>query len=200
MGERKRRGRLEPRLILASASPRRRILLRRIFPRFRIIPAHLHEKVDASLSPSDVVKSLALQKAVHVARNLPAAQGGSWVLGADTLVFLQGRPLGKPANPAAGRRMLRFLSGTWHKVYTGVALVEAPGGRRISGSAVTRVKMRRLTEPQIKRASRRHLDKAGAYAVQEIGDPFVEKLCGDYDNVVGLPLRLVKKLLKKAGL
>jgi septum formation protein len=189
-----------PRLILASASPRRRTLLRRLLPRFRIIPADLDETVDPSLSPAGIVRSLALQKALAVAGKLPSSETGTWVLGADTLVFLGKQVLGKPDGAAGAREMLGSLSGQWHSVYTGVALVQAPGGRRLQGHRLTRVRMKRLSPRQIAQASRRHLDKAGAYAIQESGDPFVESLKGDYDNVVGLPMGLVKTLLRRAGL
>jgi septum formation protein len=154
-----------------------------------------------------MVESLALQKARHVAKQLSrgalrladARSGDTWVLGADTLVFLKGRVLGKPSSPAAGRRMLRALSGAWHRVYTGVALVQGRGAGLMVGHQVTWVKMKRLSFRQVDRASRHHLDKAGAYAIQESNDPFVEALRGDYDNVVGLPLRLVGKFLRRAG-
>jgi septum formation protein len=91
--------------------------------------------------------------------------------------------------------MLQELSGAWQKVYTGVAVVAAGGRRRKVSLAVSNVKMRRLDKSDIKHAARRHLDKAGAYAVQERRDPFVQKIVGDYDNVVGLPMRLVNRLL-----
>lgn len=136
---------------------------------------------------------LAVRKAVSVARR----HANAVVLGADTVVFINGKVVGKPKNAAHARRMLAELSGAWQKVYTGVALVERAGKRSVSGVAMSRVRMRRLSEAEIERASNKHLDKAGAYAVQERGDAFVEKIIGDYDNVVGLPMRLVKRLLRR---
>jgi septum formation protein len=174
-------------------------LLRRVCPHFRIVPAHIQEQVNASFSPAKLVQFLALQKARHVAARLSIREAGNWVLGADTLVFLGDKVLGKPAGATGARRMLQALSGTWHRVYTGVALVQAGTSRREVGYQLTRVKMRKLSFRQIDAACRNHLDKAGAYAIQEKGDPFVEVLHGDYDNVVGLPLRLVGKFLKQAG-
>lgn len=95
--------------------------------------------------------------------------------------------------------MLKALSGRWHRVYTGVALREVSGGRRMVGHALTRVKMRRLSSVEIRGVYLRHHDKAGAYAVQEKNDPLVERIRGGYENVVGLPLKLVRGFLLKAG-
>lgn len=147
------------------------------------------------LSPAALVKMLALRKALFVAKKNKA----DVVLGADTIVFINGKVVGKPRDPAHARRMLHELSGVWQKVYTGVAVVWEGGKRRVASAAVSRVKMKTLTPAEIDRAARKHLDKAGGYAVQERKDAFVERIEGDYDNVVGLPMRLVKKLLRRAG-
>ena len=185
----------KPRLILASASPRRRALMRAAGYRFRVVPSRVSERIPPGLSPVQLVRTLALKKARAVARRNPA----DLVLGADTLVFIDGRILGKPRGPQDAVRMLRTLSGAWQRVATGVAVVW-DGGRRTSlGSATSWVRLRVLSEADIRRASRRHLDKAGAYAVQEKGDAFVERIRGDYDNVVGLPMRVVRTLLRNAG-
>jgi septum formation protein len=125
------------------------------------------------------------------------AEKPSWpVLGADTLVFINGHVLGKPRNKQHAAEILNELSGAWQKVYTGVALVREGGKRIIARVAVSSVKTRRLSEDDICRMAGRHLDKAGAYAVQEKRDRFVTKIKGDYDNVVGLPMREVKKILR----
>jgi septum formation protein len=177
-------------LILASVSPRRRILMRRAGLKFKIIPSQVSEN-HPPLSPARLVKFLALKKAVSVAKNNPRA----WVLGADTLVFVNGEKIGKPRNAKDAARILRLQSGRWQKVYTGVALVGEGGKKRKLGVCVSRVKMRELTPADINWAVRHHLDKAGAYAVQQKNDPFVQEIVGDFDNVVGLPMRIVRKLL-----
>ncbi|MBV9079648.1 MAG: septum formation protein Maf [Elusimicrobia bacterium] len=184
-----------PALLLASASPRRRALMREHGYKFRIVPSGVNERVPRGIRPAAMVKLLALRKAKFVAR----AHRGDVVLGADTTVYLQGKIIGKPRNPAHARRMLRALSGAWQKVYTGVAIAWDGGKRTASEVAVSSVKMRRLGETEIERASHKHLDKAGGYAVQEEEDAFVERIVGDYDNVVGLPMKAVKRLLRRVG-
>jgi septum formation protein len=181
-------------VILASGSPRRKALMREHGYRFRTVVSGVNESVPRGTKPSAMVKLLAVRKAVAVAKKHP----DEIVIGADTTVFINGRIIGKPRNPAHAARMLRTLSGAWQKVYTGVAVAWAGGRKTVSGAAVSGVKMRRLTDAEIARASRKHLDKAGGYAVQERKDAFVERIRGDYDNVVGLPMRLVKRLLTAA--
>ena len=119
------------------------------------------------------------------------------VLGADTIVYLRGRIIGKPRHPKHASEILKDLSGAWQKVYTGVAVVWGGGEHRLFKAAVTSVKIRTLREKDIRWASAKHLDKAGAYSVQEKNDPFVEKIVGDFDNVVGLPMRVVEELLRR---
>jgi septum formation protein len=119
-------------------------------------------------------------------------------LGADTIVFHGGKIVGKPRSEADALNILGRLSGRWHKVYTGVALVKGKSfeARHVS---VTRVKMKGLSLRELRYWSRRNHDKAGAYAAQGRGNPFVEKTVGEFDNVVGLPLRGVKRLLDAAA-
>jgi septum formation protein len=188
-----RRPKLTQPLILASGSPRRRQILKENGYRYRVEPSGVSERVPKGTPPAAMVKMLAERKARFVARRFPDAL----VLGADTTVYINGHIVGKPLNPAHARRMLRELSGAWQKVYTGVALAWDGGKKTVRGAAVSRVKMRRLSEDEIRRASTKHLDKAGGYAVQEEEDAFVDRIVGDYDNVVGLPMRLVKKLLRR---
>ena len=148
-----------------------------------------------------MVRRLALWKARRVAKRLSdraTVQGRpyAWVVGADTVVVSSaGRILGKPCTTARARRMLGALSGTWHRVYTGVAVIETPGGRETAGVAVARVKMRRLSPTEIARLAGRHRDKAGGYAVQARRDPVIEKVTGEYEAVVGLSLRTLRRLL-----
>lgn len=127
-----------------------------------------------------------------MARSLP--QG--LVLGADTIVVHKGKILGKPADLAEGFKMLAILQGTTHKVITAMALVDAATGREKVAHAVSTVTMRPISPAEIFRYAKKNLDKAGCYAAQEKKDPVVKKVVGSYSNVVGLPLELVKKLLK----
>ncbi len=163
--------------------------------RFVVRPSGVNERVPRGTAPAAMVKLLAKRKALSVAKSHPE----DIVIGADTTVFIKGRIIGKPRNEKHGRQMLRTLSGAWQKVYTGVA-VAWDGGKNVAvGAAVSGVKMRRLSEEEIARAAKKHLDKAGGYAVQESEDAFVERITGDYDNVVGLPMKLVGKLLRRPG-
>ncbi len=178
-------------LILASASPRRRILMKKHGFKFRIIPSHVPENVRGKLSPRQFVNHLALKKAVHISKKYP----DDVVLGADTIVFQSGRIIGKPKHAEDAAKILWRLSGAWQKVYTGVAVVWNGGKYNVVKAGVTSVKFRKLGDRDIRMASKKHLDKAGAYSVQQKNDPFVERMVGDYDNVVGLPMRVVKELL-----
>jgi septum formation protein len=183
------------RYILASASPRRRQLLQEMGLQFRIIPSTIKEKVDPALSPSRLVRKLALQKAVDVARKFKGKE--HIIIGADTIVVRKGEILGKPRDPRHARQILSKLSDSVHFVYTGVAVIETLTGKKIAAYEKTRVKMKKLSPAEIEYHSGRHLDKAGAYAVQEEKDAFIEKIDGCYYNVVGLPIKLLKRMLKQ---
>ncbi len=146
------------------------------------------------MEPVPYARKLALAKARVVASKV----GQGRVLGADTVVIHQGKIIGKPDDFADACRILSQLQGTRHRVITGVALVDAATRKEKVVHAVSTVTMRRLGVAEIARYAKKHLDKAGAYAVQEKKDPVVSKVKGSYTNVVGLPLELVKKLLKTA--
>lgn len=181
-------------LILASASPQRRRLLRRLGLRFRVVPSRAGESSPLR-DPRRLVLALALRKAAAAARRYPRAA----VLGADTVVYCRGRILTKPSGVRGSRRMLNLLNGSWHRVYTGLVLLR-PGLGPLRACIATRVKARRLSSSAISRLAGRHLDKAGGYAVQDRDDPFIEEVSGDFDNVVGLPIKTVLRLLQRAGL
>lgn len=177
--------------ILASASPRRRILLRQLGVPFRIIPSNASERTREK-RPRRFVVELALRKARDVARRHPQAV----VLGADTIVVCGGEIIGKPRSRSDSRRILELLNGRWQEVYTGIA-VAWEGGKKSSARAVkSRVLARRLDREKISRLAGKHPDKAGAYAVQDKDDPFIERIEGDYSNVVGLPLDATRELLR----
>ena len=182
----------EIRLILASASPRRRQLLKELRIPFRVMASHIPE-TSSHKRPIRLVQDLALRKAAQIARRLD----GGIVLGADTVVVLGGKILGKPRDARDACRMLARLSGTTHRVYTGVALVEAATGKSVVSYARSDVRMKKISVDDLRRLSGRHLDKAGSYAIQEKRDPIARVVRGSYDNVVGLPLSTVRVLLKK---
>ncbi|MBN1621575.1 MAG: septum formation protein Maf [Endomicrobiales bacterium] len=181
-------------VILASASPRRYNLLKQCGLKFSVIPSKIREKT-ASRNPVSIVKKLSSDKAVSVAKKLEKGI----VIGADTIVVLRGSIIGKPRSKKDSKRILSLLNGSYHKVYSGVAVVDAGSGRKKVGCEVSRVKMRKLSLNEIENFSGKHMDKAGAYAVQEKNDAFVERIEGDYFNVVGLPLEKLKKLLRYFG-
>jgi septum formation protein len=186
-----------PRLHLASRSPRRRKLLEEAGIPYVPLDVEVDETSDESLAPEDLVVELARRKAMAGA----SLCHEGWVLGADTLVVLGERMLGKPADRREAERTLASLSGVEHRVLTGVALVDAAGdgSRDLAGFACTRVTMRRLDPEEIRAyvASGEADDKAGAYAIQENGGRFVERIEGSWSNVVGLPIELVEDLLAR---
>lgn len=184
-----------PFLVLASRSPRRVGLLREAGIKFLRRPSSCPE-VHALKRPSAVAKTLALEKAMEVARRFP----GRPVLGSDTLVFCKGEILGKPRSRAEAMRLLRMQNGSWQTVYSGVALVWLEKGLALSGLEKSRCKARRLTPGRLKALAGKHMDKAGAYAVQDADDEFIERIEGRYDTVVGLPMNLVKKFMRRAGI
>ena len=183
-------------LILASASPRRRELLRTLCPDFRVVPSDLEETLAAG-SPRVAAAGLALDKARAVA----ARNGEGVVLGADTIVVIDGQALGKPAGPDEARAMLRRLRGREHEVITGVAVVDARTGRSEATAVVSRVRMTEYGEAEIEAyvATDEPLDKAGAYAIQGRGGALVAGLEGSFSNVVGLPLEETARMLVAFG-
>jgi septum formation protein len=184
-----------PRLVLASASPRRRELLAALGLTPPVRPVDLDETPLDGEPAADCVLRLARAKAE--ARNRP----GELVLAADTLVVLDGRILGKPADPDEAVAMLGRLAGRDHLVMTGVAVRDADAGRTAAAVETTRVSIAPLGAARIADyvATGEPLDKAGAYAIQGLGALFVERIDGNYSNVVGLPLPLSRRLFAELG-
>lgn len=189
--------------ILASASPRRAEILGRCGS-FTVCPANADETVAEALSPTDTVKTLSRRKAEAVfeaAKNKPVdgkvAGLDIPILGADTLVELNGKLLGKPKNAEDAAAMLRALSGKKHAVHTGITVFFR--GKAETASESTEVLFRALSEEEIAAyvATGEPFDKAGAYGIQEIGSLLVESINGDYDNVVGLPLAALYRLMRE---
>jgi len=184
------------RLVLASASPRRRELLRQICPEFDVVPSEIDETLDGGPT-AEAVARLALRKARAGAAHAPSAI----VLAADTVVVIDGMALGKPAGAQEARAMLMRLRGRAHEVVTGVAVVEAGAGREASTTVVSRVLMASYADTTIEAyvASGAPLDKAGGYAIQDLDGRLVDALVGSYTNVVGLPLEATRRLLEEFG-
>ena len=185
------------RLILASASPRRRELLERFGLPFEVVPARGEESAPEGLPPGELVRLLAEQKAAEVARTVPDA--AAVIVSADTVVEIDGEVLGKPGTPERAAAMLRRLSGRTHRVWTGVCVRR--GDERRTDAACTEVRFRSLAEEEIAAYVRtgEPLDKAGAYGYQSLACLFVEEIRGDYFNVVGLPLCLLGQMLRAFG-
>lgn len=193
-----------PRLVLASASPRRRELLANLGLDFEVRPVDLDETPRPGEPAEAYVARLAREKAA-TARALGDPDAAELVLAADTVVVLDGELLGKPADPAEARSMLARLAGREHVVHTGVELAESDGRsavHRAAAVATSRVEMALLDDALIRWYvdSGEPLDKAGSYGIQKLGALFVEAVHGNYTNVVGLPLPTVLKLFRELGL
>jgi septum formation protein len=185
-------------LILASASPRRSQLLEQLGLRFVVDPSGIDETLEASWSPSQAVMTLARAKAEDVALRHPDAD---LVLGADTVVVFGAEILGKPLDATDAKRMLKQISGEWHAVFTGYTLVSPKDGEVIQSYARSDVRLRKLDDKEIEAyvATGEPLDKAGAYAIQELGTLLVAEIKGCYTNIVGLPLPAVDAAWRQLG-
>lgn len=189
------------RMILASASPRRKELLAGLLEDFEIVPAEGEEKAVHTL-PDEMVQELSCQKALEVKRRLFSEnrQQDYLIIGADTVVAVQGRILGKPKDQADAAAMLSMLSGITHQVYTGVTLVYHKGSKyeTFSFCEMTDVSFYPMTEAEITAyiQTGEPMDKAGGYGIQGIGGRFVKQIRGDYNNVVGLPAARIYQVLK----
>ena len=183
-------------LILASRSPRRAEILNAIGWPFEAVAADIDESVRAGEDPIEYVKRLALSKAQTVAQR----SAGRLVLGADTTVVVEGELLGQPVDDDDARRMLKLLSGKWHEVLTGVALLRADSNAQpLVDYESTRVRFAEMSPEEINWyvATGEPRGKAGAYGIQGHAALFVEEIAGDYFNVVGLPVRLVYEMWQR---
>ncbi|MBE7026624.1 MAG: septum formation inhibitor Maf [Ruminococcaceae bacterium] len=181
-------------IVLASASPRRRELLEQSGFEFDIIVSDADENInvcDAAL----MVRELALLKAGDVAKKV---EKNRLVIGADTVVCIDGEVLGKPKDESDAERMLSLLSAREHQVYTGVCIIDSGTGKAVCKSECTDIVFKELTNEQIQEyiATGEPMDKAGAYAIQGGAQDFVQCIDGSFDNVVGLPVELVKEIIE----
>lgn len=185
-------------LYLASISPRRRQLLRDLgIPFTPLKPSFQEPEIGKTQNPRRLAVTLALLKALSCT---PKVKNGI-IIGTDTIVVIKNQILGKPANPATAKRMLKLLSNKTHQVITGIALIKMPEKRIYTDAETTRVTFRALSDEEIKSyiSTPEPYDKAGAYAIQGRAGLFVERISGCYLNVIGLPVSLLLKLLQDAG-
>lgn len=183
-------------IILASASPRRKEILSLLDLPFKIMVSDTDETVDDTLPPYFIAESLSLKKAAAVAKNVSTH---ALVIGADTIVVLDEKILGKPKDDTDAFNMLKALSGKWHSVISGVTILDSVSAKSESFYVTTKVKFAGITDEEINDyiKTREHSDKAGSYAIQGRGAKFIEEISGDYFNVVGLPLNKLYSVLKK---
>jgi septum formation protein len=188
---------LSGRFILASASPRRIELLTHMGLRFDVIPGDVDETFLETETPKEHVLRLSEEKAHSVSIRHPDA----WVMGADTIVAINGEVLGKPRTPREAKEMLGKLSGRTHTVYTGFTLMKKSEDIAVSEAVDSSVCFRNIPEDEMTWyvALEEPYDKAGGYAVQGMGAFFIREICGSYTNVMGLPLCEVVDALKRVG-
>ena len=186
------------RLILASASPRRKELLRQVGLDFTSVPSKIKEKMREGEDFRQYPLRISLEKALSVIEGFPRANG-CWVIAADTIVVIDSEILGKPKDPEDARGMLEKLSGREHLVITGFSIVNAKSKDYIQRSVESRVKLKRLAPDEIEGylKTREPFDKAGGYAVQGVGSFMVERINGSYSNVVGLPMSELIQVLRE---
>lgn len=184
-------------IILASASPRRRELLHQVGIQPEIIPSHV-EEVITSTEPDQVVMELSSQKAEDVAAAV--SDTDLVIIGSDTVVAVDGQILGKPHDVPDAIRMIELLQGRTHQVYTGVTMIFTASGERVTFAEKTDVHVYPMNREQIECyvATKEPMDKAGAYGIQGYFAAYIEGISGDYNNVVGLPIgRVCQELLKR---
>ena len=182
-------------VILASKSPRRKSILEQVGLKFSIVASDFDETKIKFKTPQEMVKKLSFEKAKIVAAKHPKAV----IIGADTTVIFKKEIIGKPKSKQDAIRILKLLSGNTHKIVTGFTVME--GKKSITGHVVSKAKFKKLSEQEIKAyvATNEPMDKAGGYGIQDKGGLFIEKIEGDYFNVVGLPIFAVSKALKEFG-
>ncbi len=189
---------ISPKIVLASASPRRSELLSQVGIEFEIIPSNIPEEPLDGETPAEHVMRLASQKASEVAGRVGT---GKWVIGSDTVVIIDGEILEKPEDHMDAIGMLKKLSGREHKVITGYSIINSSSGEEVKRAVETAVKFKELTDNEIEGYvhSGEPMDKAGAYAIQGLGSFMVEGIIGSYSNVVGLPVCQIVNDLEALG-
>lgn len=185
-------------LILASQSPRRKELLKQLKIPFTIEVSNYKENIDYSLLPHQLAMKLSLKKAQKVAKN----KKGAIIIAADTLVVYDNKIYGKPKDEKEAKQMLLELNGNVNIIITGFTILDSDSLKTVTKFEKTKVYMKKLTNNEIDKyiQTKEPLDKAGAYCIQDLGKKLIDKIEGDYNNAVGLPLSLVKKELQNFGI
>lgn len=185
-------------IILASNSPRRRELMKLLGVPFDVVASNYDEEKEAFASPKEMVESLSLSKAKVIAETYKDAV----VIGADTTVVLGNEIIGKPKDKKDALAMLKKLSGTVHSVMTGYTVLDATTGKHVTGSVLSTVELVPLSDEEIIAYLdiAEYADKAGGYAVQEVGGVFVKETHGDFFNIVGLPIKDIRRELRNLGI
>lgn len=190
-------------IVLASTSARRKSLLKQLGLKFIIVPSLIEEKLNPRLKPRGQAEALSLQKAQSAYEKVKARKNheSCVIIAADTIISIDDEVLGKPKDEKEATRMLRRLSGKKHSVITGFSLIGLDSKRTVTKSVETHVYFKKLSEREIREYVKREkvMDKAGAYAAQGLGATFIERIGGDYFNVVGLPLHALALELRRVG-
>ena len=186
-------------IILASGSPRRKELLDQMGVEHEVVVSDVDESGLDHLGPRELVRALASLKAQAVAKGLVELKKDRLIIGADTIVVLEGQVLGKPKDELDAEKMLGLLSGKMHRVYTGVSLVDTAKNTEESFAQASDIYMKEMSQDEIKEyvLTKEPLDKAGSYGIQGRGGVFIEKIEGDYFSVMGLPIAKLYDCLKK---
>ena len=185
-------------IILASASPRRKELLEKVGLKFEVEPSSYAEDMRSQLSPDELARAISLEKAKLVA----SKHRNAIVIAADTFIVFEGKIMGKPNTQAEARKMLMTLKGKSHSAITGFTILDTAENKVVSRSVETVIHIKNLTSKEIDAyvKSKEPLDKAGAYAIQGLGSVIVERIEGDYFNVMGLPLSALAESLTEFGI
>jgi len=185
-------------IVLASSSPRRKALLEKAGLKFIVYPSNYEELIDEKLFPAKLAKKLSLEKAKAIYKKF----GNSIVITADTLIACNGKVIGKPKDKKDAKKILEFLSGKMHSVITGFTLYDTQKNKFITKSVKSKVYFNKISKKEINKyiTSKKPFDKAGAYGIQELPKTFINKVTGDYDNIIGLPIKALLKELRKLGI
>jgi len=188
-----------PEIILASASPRRKQLLEGLNLDFKIIPSEIEEIIDEKVFSNKLIEDLALEKAIDVRKkiNYPAV-----IIGADTVVVIDNRVLGKPKDRQEAFEMIKMLQGKTHKVVSAIAVIDTRNEKILTDSVESRVSFKPLSDNEINSYidTGEPMDKAGAYAIQGVGSILVSSICGCYSNIVGISTYKLAEMLKEFGI
>lgn len=186
------------RIILASQSPRRHELIKKLNIEFDVILPTFEEKLSSDDYSDEIIKNLSLSKALSVLENKIS---NSLVISADTVVVFENKIFGKPTDEKHAKKMLQKLSGNIHVVVTSVSVIDSDTKKSITKLTKTFVTFQKLSDELIDKyiKEKRPLDKAGAYGIQEMGEEFIKNVDGELDNVIGLPTKTLKNILEEFG-